>query len=61
MGLFNKKQMKNTVEKKNVKKVGLNELSGDSLLNVAGGQTYHNEDDKLANEEYIKDLTKKPI
>ena len=61
MGLFNKKQMKNTVEKKNVKKVGLNELSGDSLLNVAGGQTYHNEDDKLANEEYIKDLTKKPM
>lgn len=61
MGLFNKKQMKNTVEKKNVKKVGLNEVSGDSLLNVAGGQTYHNEDDKLANEEYIKDLTKKPV
>ena len=51
MGLFNKKQMGNTVENKNAKKLGLNELSEDTLLNVAGGQTYHNDDDKLANEE----------
>lgn len=61
MGLFNKKQMGNTVENKNAKKLGLNELSEDTLLNVAGGQTYHNDDDKLANEEYIKELTKKTI
>lgn len=61
MGLFNKKQMQGRIQAKKTKNLGLNELSEDTLLNVAGGQTYHNDADKLANEKYIKELTKKPL
>lgn len=61
MGLFDKKQSQNKVQSQKSKKLGLNELNEDVLLNVAGGQTYHNDADKLANEKYIKELTKKPL
>lgn len=61
MGLFDTKQSQNKVQGQKSKKIGLNELNEDVLLNVAGGQTYHNDVDKLANEKYIKELTKKPL
>lgn len=61
MGLFDKKQSQNKVQSQKSKKLGLNELNEDVLLNVSGGQTYHNDADKLANEDYIKGLSKKTI
>ena len=61
MRLFNKRQMQDGVQAKKTKNLGLNELSENTLLNVSGGQTYHSDDDKIANEKYIKELTKKPL
>ncbi len=61
MGLFDKKERQNKVQSQRPKKLELNELSENTLLNVAGGQTYHNDADKRANEDYIKGLSKKTI
>ncbi len=61
MGLFNKRQEQNKVKSQKSKKLNLNELSEDTLLNVAGGQTYHNDADKRANEDYIKGLSQETV
>ncbi len=56
MSLFGKKGENNKVPQKSFNKAGLSELNEDILINVAGGQSYHNEADKKANEELIKSL-----
>ncbi len=61
MGLFDKKQAQGKVKSQKSKKLNLNELSEDTLLNVAGGQTYHNDADKRANEDYIKGLSQETV
>lgn len=54
MGFFNKKkEMKPTNEKKGL---NLNELKEDDLLNIAGGQTFHNGDDILKNQEKVNSI-----
>lgn len=61
MGLFNKRQEQNKVKSQKSKKLNLNELSEDTLLNVAGGQTYHDDADKQAKEDYIKGLSQETV
>lgn len=56
MGLFNKKQEKSKLPRANTKKLGLNELSEDTLFNVAGGQSYHSKEDMQENERQIREL-----
>ncbi len=56
MGFFNKKkETKPTNEKKGL---NLNELKEDDLLNIAGGQTFHNGDDILKNQEKVNSIVK---
>ena len=61
MDLFDKKQARGKVQNQKTKKIWLNELSEDTLLNVAGGQTYHNDADKRANEDYLKGLSQETV
>lgn len=59
MGLFNKKQAQGKVQSQKPKKLGLNELNEDTLLNVAGGRDYHTEADKEANQKFIEEIAAK--
>lgn len=56
MGFFNKKkEMKPTNEKKGL---NLNELKEDDLLNIAGGQTFHNSEDIELNRIRVANIVK---
>lgn len=54
MGFFNKsRESKPTNEKKGVK---LNELKEEDLLNIAGGQTFHNSEDIELNQVKVANI-----
>ncbi len=57
MGFFDKTGKVGEMNEKSEKKgLGLNELNEDELLNVAGGQDYHSEQEKMANVNTIKSI-----
>lgn len=57
MGFFDRTQKNGEMNGKSEKKgLALNELNEDELLNVAGGQDYHSEQEKMANINTIKSI-----
>lgn len=58
MGLFDKKERQNKVQSQRPKKLELNELSENTLLNVAGGRDFHTEADEEANRVLINEIVR---